>query len=137
MKRILRQWLWAAAVAALISLGSLYFHRSELVWAAQANALVDLPEVSKWPKVLWVDARAETAFQADHIPGAISLNEADWSRGLPAFLAAWSPGTKVVIYCDSAECGNSAEVTARLRRELQLKDVFVLRNGWKAWKERS
>ena len=85
--------------------------------------------------VLWIDARAETAFASGHVPGALSLSEAEWEQGLPAVVKAWRPGVKVVVYCDDRGCEASQSVARRLRRELGLGDIFVLKGGWRAWLE--
>jgi len=52
---------------------------------------------------------------------------------LPQFLATWSPGKKVVVYCSTQSCDLAREVAERLRKEAQLPDVFVLEGGWEAW----
>jgi rhodanese-related sulfurtransferase len=82
---------------------------------------------------IWVDARPDEEFAQDHVPGALSINEDRWNELLPQFLAAWSPGKKVVVYCSSLSCNASREVARRLRKEAQLPDVFVLEGGWEAW----
>lgn len=84
--------------------------------------------------VLWVDARPYEQFANDHIPGALSLDPADWEPRLTRLLERWQPGIRVVVYCDAAACDTSKEVAARLRDEVGLPDVFFLRGGWEAWK---
>jgi rhodanese-related sulfurtransferase len=64
---------------------------------------------------------------------ALSLNEDRWNELLPQFLAVWSPGKKIVVYCSSLSCNASREVARRLRKEAQIPDVFVLEGGWEAW----
>jgi rhodanese-related sulfurtransferase len=98
---------------------------SEMVTVAQARALGE--------STIWVDARPDEEFARDHVPGAVSLNEDRWNELLPQFLAAWSPGKKVVVYCSSLSCNVSREIARRLRREAQLPDVFILEGGWEAW----
>ena len=87
------------------------------------------------PTILWVDARSEQEFQAGHIPNAVRLNQDAWEELLPGFLAVWQPGKAVVVYCDTAKCQASQEVAVRIRRELQIGNLFVLKNGWAAWQE--
>lgn len=98
---------------------------SESVNVDQARALGQ--------NAIWVDARPDEEFGHDHVPGALSLNEDRWNELLPQFLAAWSPGKKVVVYCSSLSCNASREVARRLRKEAQLPEVFVLEGGWEAW----
>ena len=42
--------------------------------------------------------------------------------------------TAIVVYCSSKKCHSSEEVARRLREEVGLKTVYVLRGGWEAWK---
>lgn len=83
---------------------------------------------------LWVDAREPAAFARAHVPGAVNLSETNWESGLPELLDAWRPGRALVVYCDGGECLASRQVAARIRRELEIDDVFVLDDGWRAWR---
>ncbi len=126
--------LMLAAVPALL-VPWLHPKRAALTWTKPDTTQVDLTEVLSWPPpVLWVDAREAQAYDADHIPDAILLNETEWNRLIPGFLAAWRPGAKVVVYCNARACDASEEVTRRLQRELNLSDVYVLKGGWDSWK---
>ena len=101
-------------------------------WARAGE--VPLVQVLSWKKkVLWVDARTPAEFQAAHIPGAIALNEQNWHQGLPALLDAWSPESRIVVYCDSRKCDSSKLIAERLNREAGLENVFFLKDGWLAW----
>jgi rhodanese-related sulfurtransferase len=86
-------------------------------------------------QVLYVDAR-HLGFDQGHIPNAVPLNEEHWKEMLPRFLDAWDPDRKVVVYCDGGACEASKEVADRLRQELQLKEVYVLKGGWPAWQRK-
>ena len=95
---------------------------------------VTIWDVSRWKTPhIWVDARRSGAFQKRHISGALLLNEGEWEKLLPRLLAAWSPGTRIVVYCDSEGCDASREVASRLQRELGISEVYVLQGGWSAW----
>jgi rhodanese-related sulfurtransferase len=63
------------------------------------------------------------------VAGAVSLTVADFDNQLGAFLDVWEPGRRVVVYCDSADCGASHEVAARLRDEAGIQEVYVLTGG--------
>ena len=94
-----------------------------------------LSEIAEWKdRVLWVDARSSVDFSGDHIPGAVRLTEDDWNELLPELLKSWEPNCAVVVYCNSRKCHTSEEVAKRLREEVGLKPVYVLRGGWEAWK---
>lgn len=85
--------------------------------------------------VLWVDARSGAEFAEDHIPGAVLLNEDRFDERLPGLLEAWDGEAAFVVYCDSRRCGASAEVARRLREDLGLPEVYVLKEGWRGWVE--
>ena len=135
-RRSLRQsaaLLVAALVPALLAAG---LHPRRPAWslAAAAQPEVTWAQVSAWPgPVLPVDARPAAAYEQRHVPGALPLNEAQWETELPAVIQAWHPGMRVVVYCDDAGCGASQSVARRLRRELGIDQVFVLKGGWGAW----
>ena len=131
-----RQTVILAALAILPGAGeAIYFH-DKISWrsAILPSELVTVDQARTWAgNVIWVDARPDEDFASDHVPGALSLNEDRWNELLPQFLAVWSPGKKVVVYCSSLSCNASREVARRLRKEAQLSDVFVLEGGWEAW----
>jgi rhodanese-related sulfurtransferase len=87
-------------------------------------------------KVQWVDARPRAKFEQGHIPGAVLLNEDEWDRLVPAFLDAWEPEKVVVVYCEGGSCDASHSVARRLREDLKLENVHVLKGGWAAWPQK-
>jgi rhodanese-related sulfurtransferase len=93
-------------------------------------------EAKTWgATVLWIDARNEEQFTKAHVPGAVRLEEDDWNTLLPAVLAVWSPERKLVVYCSREACNASHAVAERLRHEVELKNVYVLRGGWEEWEK--
>lgn len=127
--------LLLALVPALLT-GWLHPKRPVWAWSKPVVEQVELDAIVRWTTpVIWVDARAVSAYEKQHIPGAVPLNETDWERLLPGFLEAWRPGVKVVIYCDTQACNASEEVARRLHRELNLEEVFVLKGGWATWQQ--
>lgn len=90
-------------------------------------------EVNAWETpVLWVDARDAAAFARGHIPGALRLDEDTFSESLGALVTAWSPGMRIVVYCDTTACSRSRELAQRLR-DAGFEDVHHLHGGWEAW----
>jgi rhodanese-related sulfurtransferase len=133
---LVRQVLILAALALAPGVGGAVYFRHKISWrsAILPSELATVDQAGAWGgNVIWVDARPDDEFASDHVPGAISLNEDRWNELLPEFLAAWSPGKKIVVYCSSLSCNASREVARRLRKEAQLPDVFVLEGGWEAW----
>lgn len=86
--------------------------------------------------VVWVDARPQAKYDRGHIEGALLLNEDEWDRLVPAFLDAWEPEKQVVVYCDGGSCDASHAVARRLREDLKLENVRVLKGGIAAWAQK-
>jgi rhodanese-related sulfurtransferase len=127
--------LVAALIPAVLTAA---FHPQRPAWSQETLASGEerLPTVLSWGEsVLWVDARSADEYEAEHVPGAISLNLESWDELLPKFLDQWSPEKKVVVYCSAATCELSREVAERLRKS-GITSVFVLKGGWEAWKTR-
>ena len=125
-----------AALAFLPAAGEAIYFRDKISWrsAIAPSEMVTVEKAREWgDTAIWVDARPDDEFATDHVPGAISLNEDRWNELLPQFLAAWSPGKKVVVYCSAESCDLAREAAERLRKEAQISDVFVLQGGWEAW----
>tara|TARA_R110002111_G_scaffold41050_6_gene76394 strand:- start:399 stop:743 length:345 start_codon:yes stop_codon:yes gene_type:complete len=92
---------------------------------------VTLATVRAWSAdVLWLDARQAEAYESDHYPGALPLNEDEWESLLLPVLEGWLPGTKIVVYCDDQACRASHDVADRLREETGWEDIHVLHGGW-------
>jgi rhodanese-related sulfurtransferase len=126
------------ALALVPALFSAWLNPKRPAWGWTRPAVTELTladAVRLSPPVIWVDARPDDEYAAQHIPGAISLNEDHWDELLPKFMAVWQPDTRVVVYCNSQQCDASREVAARLRHEMQINNVFVLQGGWSAWLE--
>jgi rhodanese-related sulfurtransferase len=131
-----RQALVLAAISLLPAVGETVYFRGKISWQSPIppSELVSVDQARTWGEnVIWVDARPDAEFARDHVPGALSLNEDRWNELLPQFVAAWSPGKKVVVYCSAESCDLAREAAERLRKEAQIPDVFVLKGGWEAW----
>ena len=81
------------------------------------------------PDVVWVDARRLELYEAAHIEGAVHLSHETFDANLMEFGGVWSPGMRVVVYCDSEDCGASREIATRLL-EGGITDVYILSGGW-------
>ena len=83
--------------------------------------------------ILWIDARAASAYEAAHIPGAILLNEDDWDQHFENFIQNWDGESAIIIYCDSRVCAASHSVAERLKADLGMENILVLKGGWQTW----
>ena len=135
MNRILKQLLILLAVAMIPAAVSAWVFWKQGKWDAFRDYSIPLANVTQWKaRVLWVDARSANDFADSHIPHAVRLTEDDWNELLPELLKVWEPDSTLVVYCSSHKCHTSEEVAKRLREEVGLKPVYVLRDGWEAWK---
>ena len=137
-RSLVRQVLFLLGIAFLPAIGQAIYYRGAASWnqAPVDSAPVSVAEAKAWgAAVLWVDARDQEQFEKAHVPGAMRLEEDDWNTLLPPVLAAWSPERKVVVYCSRATCNLSHAVAERLRREVALKNVYVLQGGWEEWEK--
>ena len=131
-----RQALVLAALSLLPSVGEAIYFRGKISWQSPIppSEMVSVDQARAWGEnVIWVDARPDQEFARDHVPSALSLNEDRWNELLPQFLATWSSGKNVVVYCSAESCDLAREVAERLRKEAQIRNVFVLEGGWEAW----
>lgn len=125
--------LLAASIFAVLG-GLLNLARGQFGAAAEGEIELAAALYQK-PPPLWIDTRSPAEFAKKHIPGALPLNEEQWSALLPSVLEKWEPGQTSVVYCGSVGCRASREVAARLK-EINLGPVFVLRGGWESWKQK-
>ena len=83
-----------------------------------------------------VDTRAEPEYSRAHVPGAISLGEAEMSARTPAAMQAIDGLRKskqpVVVYCACPAEITSLRVADALRAA-GLNDVRALSGGWVDW----
>ena len=132
--RTLRQ---LALVLALALLPALVSGAWQLQWRKQeplAPGEVRLATARMWgDQVQWVDARSRAKYERTHIPGALLLNEDEWDKLVGPFLDAWDADKTLVVYCDGGSCEASQAVAERIRTELKIGGVFVLKGGWAAW----
>ena len=92
------------------------------------NIVAPLPK--NLEKVLLVDVRKPTEFEAGHINGAKNI---DWfSEGFDTAFAGLKKRQKIYVYCRSGK--RSAKAAARLD-SLGFKRVINLTGGYNAFKE--
>lgn len=137
---IARTFRQLAALLALALLPALVSGAIQLKWSKPEPLGVGeirAATVKMWgEQVLWVDARSRARFDAGHIAGAVLLNEDEWEKLVARFLDEWDPAKAIVVYCDGGGCESSHAVAGRLRTELKLENVWVLKGGWPTWEEK-
>jgi rhodanese-related sulfurtransferase len=127
---------WLLLVALLLAALSWTFRRTRPAEPLGPGE-IDLQTLSsrRASEILWVDARSTAKFESRHIPGALSLNQAEWERLVANFYDQWQPGSQVVVYGE-VDSDNGHEVATRLREESAIEDVWVLKGGYEAWRAR-
>lgn len=134
---LLRQVLVLLLLPLPAAFVSALFHPKPPVWQEEvlAPGEVRLDTVLGWENVLWVDARTQSEFQKEHIPGALLVNEDDWELLFTDFIDFYmeNPDRPVVVYCGGARCQRSKKVAGRLRESLGTDEIFVLKGGWQEW----
>lgn len=137
MAKLALKVLLLLALPLALAVGSAHYHPRRPGWDLQrvpGEGEVSLQKALGWgSQALWLDARSRKAYQRQHVPGAMLLNEDDWESLMMAALEAWAPDRPLVVYC-SRECQSSHAVAERLKREAGLQDVYVLAGGWEAWR---
>lgn len=83
-------------------------------------------------KALFADARPWMAYQAGHIPGAMSLDPEESDAWAGNFFSQFPADTLIVTYCDGARCPLSTELAVKLRA-LGYERVLIFKEGWSAW----
>ena len=137
LPRLLRQSLVILLLALFPALVSGAW---QLRWTAQeplADGEVRIATAISWgDTVQWIDARARANYEQAHIPGALLLNEDEWNKLVPKFLDDWDPDKAIVVYCDGGTCEASHRVADRMREELKIGNIHVLKGGFPAWQQK-
>lgn len=105
-----------------------------VTFAIAERSLEEIASEQGKQKILWVDARERADYDKAHIPGALLLNEGEWSTLLTPLLRVWTRDRTVVVY-NSTQAGNSAgrDVATRLQDQKSSEQIYVLKGGWEAW----
>ena len=103
------------------------FYQSKLAWEMDS---ADLHEaVANGEPVVIVDGRAESAYAAEHIPGAISLPHKDISANSTASL---DKSKVYVCYCDGIGCNASTKTALKLLTlGFQVREMIGGMDWWK------
>lgn len=81
-------------------------------------------------KIVLVDARASSFYQADHIPGAISLPVYATPPEFAAFQAKYPRHTPLVVYCGTPQCPLGHHLAAALIEQFGYTNVSVMPGGY-------
>lgn len=87
------------------------------------------------PDALWIDSRSRAAFDAAHIPGAISIPESSAKAVLERLRAEQPAERPIVVYCSGVGCGTSRRLATKLAREFGFTRVHHLPGGFTEWQQ--
>jgi rhodanese-related sulfurtransferase len=80
----------------------------------------------------FLDARSPEKYAAGHITGAHSLPVADFETRFLDLAEQLEQAPQVIVYCESADCGEAIELAERLKEAYQGK-ILVLLESWNGW----
>lgn len=106
------------------------------------DMLVEAAEAAKNKELTILDARPRDKYDAGHIPGAVWVDHAQWSKafGTNQNSSEWGerigalgikPTTNVLVYDDALQ--KDAARVWWILRYFGVKDVRLLNGGWSAW----
>lgn len=81
-------------------------------------------------QAILVDVRARPAYDAGHIPGALSLPESSSPEEFAAFAQQHPTNLTVIVYCSSTSCSQSQRMAARLVQTYQYASVKFMTGGY-------
>lgn len=82
---------------------------------------------------VYIDARPQAVYDRGHIPGALQLAPVEFQIAFPT-MKDQLKNKKLIVYCSGPRCPKAERIQRSLQGE-GLKDVLVLRVGYKAWLE--
>ena len=83
---------------------------------------------------LLVDAREPDEYEIGHIPGAVNLPAYEFDDYFPEVVEKIEAASRLIVYCDGAECSDSVQVAERLL-DFGFSDISVFEGGYRAWTE--
>lgn len=84
--------------------------------------------------IMIIDARSSQKFAAGHVKNAYNISESEFDTHLSKFLDAWIPDSTLVVYCNPDACNSSRNIANRLKDECGMKNIYVLKDDWRKWK---
>ncbi|NQT21218.1 MAG: rhodanese-like domain-containing protein [Planctomycetes bacterium] len=98
---------------------------SSVTWE-EAELLVEAGEA------LLVDSRPRVAYDAGHIPGAVSLPVKKIGEEIPGFIQKHTLDTLLIVYCADPDCDTSKNAAKKLT-EYGYENVLYIPGGYAEW----
>ncbi len=100
--------------------------------ALPSLSVVEVAAMLDRPGVTLIDARHPETYRAGHMPGAINLPVYSGLVERAETLQTVDPGNRVIVYCQSAECGWGEAIAADLAFR-GYRNVVLFPGGWNEW----
>jgi ArsR family transcriptional regulator len=138
----LRAWRMAAILAGGFVLGLAWNAWSGRGIDLRANAFIapgetlqEIPAAEAKKRLddgaLFLDARPQSFYEMQHIPGALPLPEDDFEAAFQRIEPRLRSSFDIVVYCSGYGCEASHNVTRKLREKGVA--AVILQEGWPAW----
>ncbi len=85
-------------------------------------------------EIVLVDGRDDAAFEAGHIPGAVSLPLRSLSEKAAEFSTKYAQAKPLVTYCGSVGCPIAHVLAEQLRNDYGYTDVREMPGGYVEWR---
>lgn len=131
----LRQTKRKALIADAESKARLRLEARSAATSAAGVPAVTHAQAAALPDALWIDSRSRAAFDAAHIPGAISIPESSAKAVLERLRAEQPAERPIVVYCSGVGCGTSRRLATKLAREFGFTRVHHLPGGFTEWQQ--
>jgi rhodanese-related sulfurtransferase len=86
-------------------------------------------------KLVLVDARPKPAYEAAHIPDAVSLPEGSPPEAIDEFRKQYPTNTHLVVYCSSVHCSASKRLADKLMQQFGYSTVEFMTGGFLEWQQ--
>ena len=97
-------------------------------------SLEEAVEVWSNGMAIFLDAREPQDYAAGHIGNAFNLPGLSFEAHFGKVAPLLTPTSRIVVYCDGAQCDLSHRLSERLR-QMGFANVQVLTNGWSVWRQ--
>jgi rhodanese-related sulfurtransferase len=85
--------------------------------------------------IVLADGRSRQAFEAGHIPGAVSLPLATLNEEIGSFKNKFPTDTTIIVYCSNIRCGIAQKLSYVLMNYHGYSDVHVMPGGYLEWRQ--
>ena len=102
---------------------------------ASATTWAQTKPLAEAGKAILIDARPKAAYDAGHIPGAISLPEHSPVEEFAALQKKYPADAHLVVYCSSTSCSISKRVADKITQEYGFTNVSFMTGGYQEWQQ--